>query len=111
MKAESNIVSGIISIKQAYDHFEVFGLEHPNSRGQKLFEIYSKKLRWIYEDLITNPLLPQDVRDGIKNEWEADTFIVDAISEKTALLKPEQREIIETIIDAMLRGEEVAFTN
>ena len=107
MKAASNIVSGILSIKQAYDHFEVFGLEHPDSKGSKLFSHYGRKLHWIYSDMQTNPLLPEEVRQGIKKEWESDSFIVPAISEKSALLKPEQREMIEMIIDAMLCGEEI----
>lgn len=107
MKAASNIVSGILSIKQAYDHFEVFGLEHPDSKGSKLFSNYGRKLQWIYSDMLTNPLLPEEVRQGIKKEWESDSFIVPAISEKSALLKPEQREMIEMVIDAMLCGEEI----
>lgn len=107
MKAASNIVSGILSIKQAYDHFEVFGLEHPESKGKQLFSNYGRKLYWIYNDMLTNPLFPEEVRQGIKKEWESDTFIVPAITEKSALLKPEQREIIEMIIDAMLCGEEI----
>jgi len=107
MKAASNIVSGILSIKQAYDHFEVFGLQHPDSKGQKLFSNYANKLHWIYKDMLTNPLLPEEVRQGIKKEWESDSFIVPAITEKSALLKPEQREMIEMVIDAMLCGEEI----
>jgi hypothetical protein len=49
MKAASNIVSGILSIKQAYDHFEVFGFEHPDSKGEKLFSNYGRKLHCIID--------------------------------------------------------------
>ena len=66
-----------------------------------------KRAEWIVKDLITLPVLPQTVRDGIKAEWQSDVFTVDAISEKTALLNPEQRENIETLIDYMLKGETI----
>jgi len=70
-----------------------------------LFTGYKKRAEWIVNDLITHPLLPQSVRDGIKAEWSSDCFTVDAIAEKAALLNPAQRENIESVIDCMLKGE------
>ena len=56
---------------------------------------------------MANPGFTKDVLDGIKEEWESDVFSVDAITEKVALLNPGQREIIENIIDEILKGEVV----
>lgn len=107
MRGQSNIVGGIHSIKQAHDHFQLFEFEHPNTKGAALFNSYRKKLHWIYRDLISNPALTQEVREGIKQEWESDCFDVPAITEKVELLNPKQRELIESIVDAMIRGEEI----
>lgn len=51
--------------------------------------------------------MTQEVRDGIKNEIKSDVFAVPAILEKIALLNPDQRDLIESAIDAMLDGIEV----
>lgn len=51
--------------------------------------------------------MTQEVRDGIKNEIKSDVFAVPAILEKIALLSPDQRDLIESAIDAMLNGIEV----
>ena len=107
MKGSSNIISGIHCLAQAFEHFDSFRMEHPGSAGEKVFKIYNNKIEWIAADLISHPFLPQEVRDGIRKEWESDVFIVPAIAEKVALLNPNQREMIESLVDAMLSGEEV----
>jgi hypothetical protein len=109
MKGASNLVSGIHCLKQAYDHFISFILEHPGTKGSKMLEGYNKRIKWIFTDISTNPLLPESVREGIKNEWNGDVFSVPAISEKVALLNPDQRELVETLIDGLLEGKEVRF--
>ena len=107
MKGGSDIVSAIHSIKQAHDHYTSFVLEHPGSKGAQLVQSYQKRLEWIIKDLITHPFLTDEVRAGIKKEWESDVFAVPAINEKIPLLQPEQRNLIENLVDAMLRGEEI----
>lgn len=107
MKGGSNIISGVHSIRQAKEHFDSFQREHPSTKGAVLFGGYSKKLDWIVKDLVTHPLLTDEIREGVKQEWESDVFSVPAINEKVALLNPEQRELIEEIIDQMISGQEV----
>ena len=107
MKGSSNIISSIHNLRQAKEHFYNFQLEYPNTKGAALFSGYEKRIDWIYKDLVTHPLLTQEVRDGVRKEWESDVFSVPAINEKVALLNPEQREAIEEIIDQMLSGQEV----
>ena len=102
----SNIVSGIHSLKMAQEFFLDFTREFPDSSGSKLFDKYNKRIDWILNDLITHTSLPEDVREGIKEELKSDVFTVPAILEKVSLLRPEQRETIETLIDAALNGEE-----
>ncbi len=110
MKGGSNIISSIHELKQAVEHFESFQREHPGSKGAKLFQVYKAKINWIYTDMATQPFLPQVVRDGIKQEWNSDVFSVPAINEKIPLLNPAQRDMLETMIDKMLQGEEIIFS-
>ena len=103
----SNIVSAVHSMRQVFEFMESFERDHPNSKGAVLFAKYKAKLEWIYRDLVTNPHLTDPVREGIKKEWNSDVFAVPAINEKVPLLNPEQRDLVENIIDALLKGEQI----
>ena len=109
MKGTANIIAGIHCMKQAFEHFASFQREHPNTKGDKLFKQYNSKLEWIYTDLKTHPFLTDEVRQGITNEWESDVFAIPAIAEQVSLLNPQQRELVETIVESMLNGEEIKF--
>lgn len=110
MKGGSNIVSAIHALRQAFDYFESFEKDHPGSKGAQLFTNYRKKIDWIYTDMLTNPHLTEPVREGMRREWNSDVFALPAINEKIPLLNPDQRELIETIVDALLKGEKVNIT-
>lgn len=107
MKGSSNIISAVHHLKIACEHWEDFKRHHPGTKGAMLFNGYKKRAEWIVKDLITLPVLPAAVRDGIKAEWKSDVFAVDAIAEKAALLNPEQRDNIEILIEMMLKGETI----
>ena len=101
----ANIIGAIQNLKMAQEQFLDFCRQFPNSQGEKLFKTYVSKIDWVFKDIITHPFLTNEVRVGIKKEIESDVFAVPAILEKIALLKPEQREIIEDVIDAYISGE------
>jgi hypothetical protein len=107
MKGSSNIISAVHHLKMASEHLEDFNRQHPATKGAMLFNGYKKRIEWIVNDLITLPMLPQSVRDGIKSEWQSDAFAVDAIAEKSALLNPALREMLEALIDNLLKGEQI----
>jgi hypothetical protein len=107
IKSRSDIVSALQHLKMADEHFISFCNEHKGSKGARHFGNYSQRINWICRDLYTNPHLPESVRLGIKQEVESDVFSVPAISEKIALLKPEQRECLEEVIDRLIAGEEL----
>lgn len=111
MKGSSNVVSAIHNLAKAKAHFESFCREHPSSKGDKLFTAYASRLEWIYKDIITHPFISSEVVEGIKKEWNGDAFQVDAIAEQAALLSPEKRDLVEAIIESLLKGEEIQFTN
>jgi len=107
----ANIIGAIQNLKMAQEQFLDFCRQFPNSQGEKLFKTYVSKIDWVFKDIITHPFLTNEVRVGIKKEIESDVFAVPAILEKIALLKPEQREIIEDIIDAYISGETIKIVD
>lgn len=104
---QSNIISAIHHLKMAKEHFQDLQREMPNSFGEKIGKKYEQKVDWIYTDFISCHLFPKEVREGCRKEWKSDVFAIPAIAEKIALLQPEFRELIESVIDAKLNGEEI----
>jgi hypothetical protein len=80
------------------------------SRGGIIFLNYSRKVRWILNDIITYPHFDDEVRKGVKAEIESDAFSVPAISEKIPLLNPEQRQMIEELIEDILAGKTITIS-
>jgi hypothetical protein len=107
IKRGANIINAIQNLKMGQEQFLDFCRQYPDSKGERLFKNCSKKIDNIFSDIITHPMMTQEVRDGIKNEIKSDVFAVPAILEKIALLSPDQRDLIESAIDAMLNGIEV----
>jgi hypothetical protein len=107
----ANIISAIHSLKIAQEHFADFRREYPTSAGAKLFKVYEDKIDWIFRDFLSHPHLDDRIREGIKAEINSDVFSVPAISEKVTLLDPEQRDMIEKIIDAVLADEHFQVIN
>jgi Fe-S cluster biosynthesis and repair protein YggX len=107
----ANLVSAIHHIKMSEEHFEDFIRQNPESRGERLFKTYISKLKWVISDIQTYPYFDQDTRDCIKAEIDSDVFTVPAIHEKLALINPEQRDMIEQTIDAMISGQNVRIVD
>lgn len=105
----SSIVQSLNKLKQATDLLEDFQREHKGSKGAKIAKTYIDRIYWIYLDLVSNPSFTEEVRNGIRKEWTSDAFTVDALNDKIGLLNPEQRELVETITDALLRVEEISL--
>ena len=111
VKSGANIINAIQNLKMAQEQFEDFRRQYPDTKGEKLFKTYSDKINWMFKDIITHPFITEEVRTGIKKEIDSDVFAVPAIVEKVALLTPEQREIIEDVIDAYVSGETVKIVD
>lgn len=109
IKRGANIINAIQNLKMAQEQFEDFCRQYPDSAGEKLFKRCSNRVNGIFTEILSNPYLTSEVRDGIRSEIKSDVFAVPAILEKVALLSPEQRDMIELTIDAMLEGQEVVI--
>lgn len=108
MASNTNILTGIHALKFAKEHWEDHIRQHgKDTNGGRLFTKYLQKIDWILMDFKTSPLFPQLVRDGLREEINADVFALPAIHEKIQLLPPKGREMVEAMIDALLKGEEI----
>lgn len=100
----SSVVSCIHHLKLADEYAKDFVRSAPNTRGAIIFDNYSKRIAWIFRDVITYPHFGEEVREGMRNEIASDAFSYDSLIEKVALLNPEQRETMEGLLDEILRG-------
>lgn len=107
MRSSGTFVEVIHHLKIAKEFLESFIREKPGTVGERMARQYVAKINWMYNDLITFPNFPDIVRQGIREEWEADPFLSTAINEKLAILNPAQRTAIENIIDEVLKGQEI----
>ena len=110
MRGVGQLVDFIHHLKCAYEYMDSFRRDRPGTRAERLAKDYAWRLEWIYKDLVTKPDFPQEVRDGLRNEWQVDTFATSAIVEKLALLRDDQRQYIENIIDMISKGEQIIGT-
>lgn len=103
----SSIVQAIQHIKQANEFMSDFIRQAPSTRGAVVFGGYMNKLNWILRDILTYPHFPDEVRQGLKHEIESDAFAVEAIHDKIPLLNPEQRAMLEELVEDMVAGKTI----
>lgn len=103
----SSVVSFIHHLKLADEYAKDFVRSAPGTRGGVIFDNYSKRINWIFRDVITFPHFGDDVREGMRKEIASDAFSYDSITEKVALLNPEQRETLDGLLDDILRGNTI----
>ena len=105
MNAASQLVDFIHHLRCCYEYMRSFSKDAAGTRAAQIGQKYAPKLEWMYKDLITSPILHEQVRDGLRAEWEVDTFATSAIVEKLALLTDEQRLEVERLIDMIADGQ------
>ena len=103
----SSIVQAIQHLKQSDEFMNDFVRQAPNTRGAVIFKDYSRKLKWILRDILTFPYFTDEVRLGIRTEIESDAFAVEAIHDKIPLLNPEQRAMLEELVEDMVAGKTI----
>lgn len=101
----SSVVSFIHHLKLADEYAKDFVRSAPGTRGAVIFDNYSKRIAWIFRDVVTYPHFGEEVRDGMRKEIASDAFSYDSLTEKLALLNPEQRENLDSLLDDILRGK------
>jgi hypothetical protein len=106
----SSVVSCIHHLKLADEYAKDFVRSAPGTRGATIFANYSLKLNWILRDVVTYPHFDDEVREGMRKEIASDAFSYDSLTEKLALLNPEQREELDGLLTDILRGKTIEVT-
>lgn len=103
----SSVVSFIHHLKLADEYAKDFVRSAPGTRGAIIFDNYSKRIAWIFRDVITYPHFGDEVREWMRKEIASDAFSYDSLTEKIALMNPEQREMLENLLTDILKGKTV----
>ena len=103
----SNFITSIHHLRITAEYMDDIVRQAPGSRAAVLFEGYSKKIKWILRDLSTYPYFTDPIRDGIKTEIASDPLTYRAIMERISLLAPQQRDLLEFVIDDLLNGKQI----
>ena len=106
-KGQIALANGLMHLRIAQMNFYSFALDNPDSRGGRIFTGYNGRIDWMLNDMVTNPRLPQSVREGIKSDIQSDVLVVPSIAQKVTLLTEENRLAIEALIDSMIAGEKL----
>ena len=110
LKAQTSLSAALHHLAICKHYFDDYTRDNSNNYAGRLSALYSRKLDWIAKDIVLHPLLTPEIRERIKNELKSDVFELLDIQQKIHLLSPEQRELIDKMIDAFLAGEEIVFT-
>lgn len=108
-KGNASIISAFHKLKHAKLNFEDVVREIQGQDGKNFFNNYIKKIEWFKNDFIIHPFLSKETVENLKREWETDSMQITELERKVALLNPQQRDIIELMMDEMLAGEEIKF--
>ena len=108
---KGSVMSAIHHLRAAIEYMDDFGRESNKksggSRGAAKFGEYSKKMQWILLDMRTYPHFCDEVREGFRKEMQSDAFAYVSIAEKCSLLEPQQREMLDDVLDRILSGETI----
>ena len=77
----------------------------------KILNKYISRLEWVLTDFKTTPSFrdKKDLIAALNDELKSDPLLTDAIMDKVQLLHPHHREVLEDLIDTMIKGEPLEF--
>lgn len=108
MKAAASILKFFTHLQlcKLYAHSVI--KDNPKSIFATIFKAIMPKLDWIYKEVITHHLvyqhIPQTI-DLIREQWQSDAVLELGLNEKIALLSEHQKELLEPVLDCILKGE------
>lgn len=103
----SNFITSIHHLRICAEYMDDIVRQYPGSRAAVLFEGYSKKIKWILRDILTYTYFNEEIRDGIKKEVESDPLTYRAIMERVSLLTPDQRNLLEFVVEDLINGKQI----
>lgn len=106
-KEAARIVAAMQYMKISKEYFDDFARNHPDTKGASMCRNYSKKIEWFLNDMLTNPGFDDRVRGLLRKERDIDPLLNLAFIEKVSQIKPDQRHLIEDLLDTVLSGAEL----
>ena len=98
------LAKGLYHIQIAKDYYEM--LKNAKAAG---VNNWLNKLNYLTNDVLTR--LTKENADWFREEViKGDNIFFDAVSEKLMHLNPKQKEQIELIVNSMVNGEDIEFT-
>lgn len=109
MASDNEILKALHDLWRAKLHLKLFVLSEnvANPKVKVQFKGYINKIEYIVNDIKLHPQCSEEIRQAINEEWNSDILTIDSIQEKVLQLTPNEREIVETILDAVIAGEEI----
>lgn len=107
MDKNNSLRKAFYHLKMSGDYFEDVLRESPNTLAGKLSSIYTRRIKWILNDFNANPSLPKYAAEDFKNDINGDLMFFESISQKCLQLSESQKESLESLIDELLKGEEI----
>jgi hypothetical protein len=106
---KSSAISSIQHLRIAKEYMDDFVRANKKSIGGGIFNDYIRRIDWILKDIITYPYFSEQTREALREEYSSDPLTTSALFEKIPLLSPEQKEVIEILVDGYLNGEQINF--
>lgn len=94
-------------LKMAEYYYEDTVREDPRTVAGKFAKKCVEKIKWLFLEFVTHPMLPRYAMGEWKKEMNGDIMFHEAISRKCMLLSDKQKSAIEGILDSLISGEEI----
>jgi hypothetical protein len=107
MQKDNSFRKAFYHLKMANEYFRDAQREHPNKVSGAVGKKYGDRTEWMMKDFKSNPLLPGFAIEQWSKEMDSDIMFHESISSKALNLTEKQKEILETIIDQVIAGEEI----
>ena len=102
------LAKGLYHIQIAKDYYEMLKLD-TNYTAKSFLNNWLNKLNFLTNDVLTR--LTKENAEWFREEViKGDNIFFDAVSEKLMHLNPKQKEQIELIVNSMVNGEDIEFT-
>ena len=66
MNTGENIIHAVHHLRISHEYLADVVRGLPGTRAERVCKAYASRMEWIYRDLITNNIFPDDVRKGIE---------------------------------------------
>jgi hypothetical protein len=98
----ATIASAFHDIRRAILKLEVAKKGFKHGPGKMLLIGYLTKLNWVLDSFVTCCLWSDSLRDAIRKDMASDPLTSEAIFEKIDYLAPNDREMVEDLIDRLI---------